>query len=139
MELISEPQVADVFKGYAPDIRQKLQHLRQAIIDTASETEGLNKLTETLKWGEPSYVTKRGSTIRIDWKRSTPEYYAMYFICTTTLVETFRMVYGDLFQYQGKRAILFRLDDEVPMTELKHCISLALTYQQIKHLPMLGV
>ncbi|TRX60474.1 DUF1801 domain-containing protein [Fulvivirga sp. M361] len=139
MELISEPQVADVFKGYAPDIRQKIQHLRQVIIDTASETEGLKKLTETLKWGEPSYVTKRGSPIRIDWKRSNPQYYAMYFICTTTLVETFRMVYGDLFQYQGNRAILFHLDDKIPVTELKHCISLALTYRQIKHLPMLGV
>ena len=39
-------------------MRKKLLHLRQIILDTASETEGVNELEETLKWGEPSYLTE---------------------------------------------------------------------------------
>ena len=38
--------------------------LRQIVLDTASETEGVDALEETLKWGEPSYLTRDGSTIR---------------------------------------------------------------------------
>jgi hypothetical protein len=34
----------------------------------------------------------------------------------------------DKFRYEGNRAILFRVDDKVPVRELSHCISMALTY-----------
>ena len=36
------------------------------------------------------------------------------------------------------RAIVFGETDEFPVDELKHCISLALTYHRVKHLPLLG-
>jgi hypothetical protein len=39
---------------------------------------------------------------------------------------------------QRNRAIVFNVTDEIPVSELKHCVSLALTYHRIKHLPMLG-
>jgi hypothetical protein len=42
--------------------------LRMHILDAASETEGVGELEETLKWGQPSYLTKKpksGRTIRI--------------------------------------------------------------------------
>ena len=48
---------------------------------------------ETLKWGEPSYLVKNGSTIRIDWKSKTPDQYAMYFKCTSKLVPVFRSLF----------------------------------------------
>ncbi len=132
------PEAVQKIEGYAPSIADKLQYLRQLIIDTADELE-LDRLDETLKWGEPSYKTKSGSTIRIDWKEATPDQYAMYFICTTGLVGNFQLIYGDVFKYEGNRAIIFGLDDKVPEKELKHCIELALTYHKVKNLPMLGV
>ncbi len=109
------------------------------IFETASENETVNKLEETLSWGEPSYKTKTGSTVRMDWKKSQPDQYAMYFTCTTSLVDTFRKLYGDKLQFDGTRAIVFDLLKDIPELELKHCISLALTYHNVKHLPMLGV
>ena len=139
LELIKNPAVEEVFEKYPKQIRPKLMHLRQLILDTASETEGIDTLEETLKWGEPSYLAKKGSTIRIDYKKAKPEQYAMYFKCTSQLVNTFKMAYGNTFSFEGKRAIVFKLNDEVPSAELKHCISLALTYHRIKHLPMLGL
>ncbi len=139
MELVKNPKVEEIFNSCPTVIQQKLKYLRQLIIDTASETEGLETLEETLKWGEPSFVTKHGSTVRINWKKPSPDQYAMYFTCTSGLVDTFRMVYGDRFVYEGNRAIVFDVTDEIPVQELKHCVSLALTYHKVKHLPMLGV
>jgi len=139
MDLIKNPKVDEVFDNYPKAIRPKLLQLRALVLDTASETDGINQLEETLKWGEPSYLAKKGSTIRMDWKKKTPNQYAMYFKCTSKLVGTFKMIYGDKFTFEGDRAIVFDLEDEIPVSELKHCISLALTYHRIKHLPMLGV
>ncbi|QQX78192.1 DUF1801 domain-containing protein [Aequorivita iocasae] len=112
--------------------------LRQMVLKTASEIDGLQKLEETLKWGEPSYLTKNGSTVRMDWKEKNPEQIAVYFKCTSNLVPTFRAIYKDKFNFEGNRAIVFKLKDKIPVTELKHCIALALTYHKVKHLPLLG-
>ena len=139
MDLIKNPKVDEVFDNYPKSIRPKLLRLRTLVLETARETEGIDQLEETLKWGEPSYLAKKGSTIRMDWKKKAPNQYAMYFKCTSKLIDTFKMIYGKTFKYESSRAIVFSLDDEIPIEELKHCISLALTYHRIKHLPMLGV
>jgi hypothetical protein len=72
--------------------------------------------------------TKSGSTVRIDWKEANEDQYAMYFKCTTNLVETFREKYPTEFRYGGNRSIFFNEDDEIPVKELCDCIALALTY-----------
>ena len=138
MSEIENPDVARVFDGYPEPMRKKMLRLRQLVLDTAAETEGVNTLEETLKWGEPSYLSKGGSTLRIDWKDRVSEQYAMYFNCNSSLVDTFKAIYGDVFTFEGNRAIVFGENDELPMEELKHCISLALTYHRVKHLPLLG-
>lgn len=115
MNLVKDIEVEEIFNNYPKSIRQKLMHMRQLIVDVASETEGLNKLEETLRWGEPSYLTKGGSTIRIAWKKSTPDQFAICFICTTSLVDTFKLVYGDKFKFENNRAIVFSVTDEIPV------------------------
>lgn len=137
LKIKRNPKVAEVFDKYPEGYQEKLNTLRQLIIETAEEI-GLSDLEETLKWGEPSYLAKKGSTIRIDWKKKKPEQYAIYFKCTSKLVETFRTVYGETFNYENNRALLFTLEDKVPEKELKHCISMALQYHKVKHLPLLG-
>ena len=139
MDKIKDPEVMAKFNSYPKPMRKKLMLLRQLVLDTASEIEGVNTLEETLKWGEPSYLTKSGSTIRMDWKKSKPDQYAMYFHCKTKLVDTFKEIYRDKFKFEGNRAIVFDESDEIPINELKHCISLSLTYHHRKHLPMLGI
>lgn len=139
MNITTDPRVHPKFDNYPKNMQAKMNYLRDLIIETAQETEGLDKLEETLKWGEPSYLTKHGSTVRIDWKSKKPEQYAVYFKCTSKLVNTFKEVYDDTFNYETTRAIVFKLDDDIPTKELKHCISLALTYHKVKHLPRLGV
>lgn len=138
LKIKQNPEVESKFQSYPPEVRAKLRHLRSLIIETADENDSIQMIEETLKWGEPSYLTKKGSTLRIDWKPKTPNQYAMYFKCTSKLVPTFKEVYGDLFVYENNRAILFGLDDAIPEKELKDCIEMALTYHSIKQLPLLG-
>ena len=138
MKITTNPKVETKFNDYPEAIREKLTNLRRIILETAKEIDSINELEETLKWGEPSYLVKKGSTIRIDWKKKNPDQYAVYFKCTSKLVLTFKEVYGNIFQYENNRAILFKIDELISEKELKHCISLALTYHKVKHLPLLG-
>lgn len=137
--LLKNPKVDTIFNAYPEHIKPKIEALRKLILEVANELESVQKIEETLKWGEPSYIAKKGSTIRIDWKEKTPEQYAMYFKCTSKLVTTFKEVYGSTFKYEGNRAIVFNLEDVVPNKELKRCIKAALLYHTIKQLPTLGI
>lgn len=139
MDKFDNPDVVEVFNSYPKHIHQKMMFLRQLVLDTASECEGVGAIEETLKWGEPSYLTKSGSTIRMNWKNSTPNQYALYFHCKTKLIDTFKELYGDKLKFEGNRAIVFNHNDDIPIDEVKHCIFLSLTYHSRKHLPMLGV
>jgi Domain of unknown function (DU1801) len=105
--------------------------LRRLIFDTAKTTKGVGALQETLKWGQPSYLTtetKSGSTIRIDRVKSAANQYAVYFHCQTDLVETFRELYPTQLRYGGNRSILLNAAEDIPEPELRHCVALALTY-----------
>lgn len=123
---------------YPDHIRAEILLLRQLILDAAIETEGVGTLQETLKWGQPSYIAKGGSTVRIGWSASKPNEFAMFFHCATKLVDTFKELYPEQFNYEGNRAIVFEKETAIAVEELKHCISLALTYHKVKHLPLLG-
>lgn len=138
MQLVSNPKVQEVFNTYPKEVKPQLLYLRELVLEVAKEVNGLEKLEETLKWGEPSYLTKHGSTLRMDWKPKRPHQYAMYFQCASRLVSTFKTIYKNEFKFEGNRAILFELDNKIPEAELKHCILLALTYHKRKHLPLLG-
>ena len=139
LEIIQNPLVKEKFAAYPNHIRPKMENLRSLILKTAAELEDVSKIEETLKWSEPSYITKKGSTLRIDWKEKSPEQFAMYFKCTSRLGETFKVVFKDVFEWEGKRAIIFQIDDEVPVEPLKQCIKAALTYHSVKQLPTLGI
>lgn len=127
-------EVAAAFSDYPEPIRGELLVLRDLIFATASETDGVGAITETLKWGEPAYLTKEtrsGSTIRLapTNAKSTHDY-AMFFICSTNLVSDFRAQFGDTFAYEGERAVLFSVGDSIPINELRECVRMALTYHQ---------
>ncbi len=132
---INNAAVAAVFDGYPEKMKQQLLTIRELILNTAAEIEEVGKLEETLKWGEPSYLTsqtKSGSTIRIHSRKVEPGTYGVFFNCQTTLVETFRQSYADLFDFEGNRAIVFHEDDDIPIDALRHCVAQALTYHSDK-------
>jgi hypothetical protein len=127
----SDPTLTAVFASYPKPVKAKLLALRRLIFETAKATKGVGALHETLKWGQPSYLTaetKSGSTIRIDQVKSADDQYAVYFHCQTDLVATFRELYPTEFRYGGNRSILLNTADKIAEPALRHCVALALTY-----------
>lgn len=137
--ITSDERIEAKFLSYPAHIRTKLFELRTLIIEAAQESEAVKEIEETLKWGEPSYLCKTGSTIRINQVKNTTDRYAVYFQCTSKLVPTFKSVFGDTFQYDKNRAILFHTEDELPKEALKHCFKTALQYHKLKNLALLGL
>jgi hypothetical protein len=121
---------AALFDAYPAPVKARLLALRRLIFETAKATKGVGALEETLKWGQPSYLTPEtgsGSTVRIDQVKPAADRVAVYFHCQTNLVETFRELYPEL-SYSGNRAILLDVAGKLPEPALRHCVALALTY-----------
>lgn len=124
------------FESYPSEAQAALMDLRMMIYEVA-KAENL-PIEECLRWNQPSYLTKTGSTMRIDWSSNSPKQYRMFFNCNSRLVETFKEIYGDLFTYEGKRAVVFNVGANIPVPEFESCICMALNYHKLKHLPLLG-
>lgn len=119
--------VAAAFAAFPPEAREKLETARDAIFATAEAT-GTGPLTETLKWGEPAYLTeqtKAGTTIRLGLVGGEP---AVLVHCQTTLIDSFRSDFPDAFPYYGNRALL--LTGDYDPEALAHCLARALTYKR---------
>ncbi len=139
LKITTNPEFEKKLKSYPDFVRDKMKDLRELVIETAEEVPEITDLEETLKWGEPSFLTKTGSTLRMDWKKKTPNQYQMYFKCTSRLVETFKLMFGELFEYEHNRAIIFQLDQEISKEELKKCIKATLMYHKVKNDLTLGI
>jgi hypothetical protein len=116
---------------FAPPARKKLEELHALVMDTAKHLDGVGKVSEELRWGQPSFLTQEtgsGSTIRMDGLRDDPKRVALYFHCQSGLVPQFRELYANTFRFEKDRAILLPVDKPLPRAELAHCISLALTH-----------
>lgn len=135
MTPFSDTRVQAVFDNYPDMARPHMLALRRFVFETAAQLPDVGALEETLKWGEPAYLTpvsRGGSTIRMDWKPRSPDVCALYFNCQTTLVETFRSLFPETFSYEGNRAVLMPLSAPLPEDAVKICISVALTYHKTK-------
>jgi hypothetical protein len=135
MKPFSDLAVEAHFTSYPTLVRQKMLALRALVFETAARTKGVGELQETLKWGEPAYVTaesKSGSTLRIDWKSKYPDRYAMYFNCQTGLVESYRSMFPNDFTFEKNRALVFKLSEPIPIDSLSFCIEASLTYHSRK-------
>lgn len=123
--------ISQALERYPGPVRQRLLEIRDLIFTTAAETTGVGPLTETLKWGEPAYLTeasRSGSTIRLGMVRSAPDKCAILFNCKTSLIDSFRTHFADDFAFDGNRALLLPATAPLPAEPLALCIRAALTY-----------
>ena len=123
--------VAQVFTDWPAPVRRKALAVRELIFETAAGLSSVGELEETLKWGEPAYLTphsKSGSTIRLAWKKSEPAQFGIYFHCQTNLVDTFRTLFPNELRFDGNRALLFDEGQKLPKDVIRLCIGQALTY-----------
>jgi hypothetical protein len=127
--------VAVAFDAFPTPARERLAELRALIFETAATTPGVGPLTETLKWGEPAYLTeasRSGSTIRLGVTRSDPPRCAVHLNCKTTLVEEYRAAFSDVLDFEGNRAVLLDPAKALPRKALAQAVAMALTYHRRK-------
>ncbi len=130
-------EVKEKIDSYPEDIKLLILQLRKIVFSVAEDLN-LGKIDEALKWGEPSYQVKSGSPVRMDWKPKNPNRYFLFFHCQTKLVDTFRELYPEILELDGNRAIVLGVNKAMPQKVIRHCIELAMTYKNIRHLPLLG-
>ncbi len=124
-----DPAVEAAFAAFPAPVRGSLLSLRGLIFSTAAEHPKVGRLQETLKWGQPAYLTpetRSGSTIRLGVPKDGG--FALYAHCQTTLISDFRSLFPDDFAFDGNRAVLFKDGDPLPAAPLRLLIASALTY-----------
>ncbi len=124
--------VAAAFAAFPEGAGARLSEIRELIFDVA-QAEKVGPLTETLKWGQPSYLTeatKSGTTIRLG--QADDDRVALYVHCQTTLVDQYRERYADALSFDGNRAVLIPIKGPLPADALAGAITLALTYHRAK-------
>ncbi len=125
--------VEAVFDAFEPEVREGLLSLRAVILEEAVALPEIGQLQETLKWGQPSYLTpdtKAGSTIRLGVPKQGG--YALYAHCQTTILSDFQAIFGEDFSFEGNRAVIFRAGEEPDTEKLRLLVRSALTYHLAK-------
>jgi hypothetical protein len=124
--------VAAAFAAFPSGARARLLEVRDLILETAAAIDA-GPLTETLKWGEPAYLTEAtgsGTTVRLGGSRSQERQCAVLFNCRTTLADDFRERFPGVFAYEKNRAILLDAREPLPKAPLSTCLGMALTYHR---------
>ena len=123
-------QVLQTFQQVPSTHRKTLLDVRELIFEVAQDDPRIGVIEETLRWGEPAYVTsqnKTGSTMRLGIEKGSGMP-ALFFNCKTTLVEEFRQQFGGALRYAKNRAVILDNEDGQDTAALKICIAAALKY-----------
>ncbi|MEM6657641.1 MAG: DUF1801 domain-containing protein [Pseudomonadota bacterium] len=123
---IDNAAVAAAVTALPPDTRAGVLALRALILGTASGLPDAQPLQEALRWGQPSYLAPKGSTIRVGGHKSAR--FALFVHCRTRLLTDFALTFPDADRTDGNRAVLF--DDISQIDQMRHgwLIARALTY-----------
>ena len=115
---------------YTVELKDKFLYLKSLIYEQAALNPKIGEIEESLKWGQLSYVSKNrsGTPIRLGIERKMPGYFGLYVNCSTTVINDAKHIYGDKFQYDGNRGLMFKSDDQLPEKEIRHIIDIILCH-----------
>jgi len=102
--------VAAAFDKMPPECRQVLLGLREQIFEIASGDLEIGTILETLKWGEPAYLTeipRTGATLRLGASKKNPGYCGLYFNCQSSLAEEIAALVAGTALLEGTRGVVF--------------------------------
>ncbi|MBU2994530.1 DUF1801 domain-containing protein [Octadecabacter sp. 1_MG-2023] len=109
--------------------RSGLLAIRGLIFEQAGALP-VGRITESLKWGQPSYATpdtKAGTPIRLGATKSGD--LAVFTHCQTTVMSDFRALAPPEMKFDGNRAVHLSPDMPIPLAEITPLIRAALTYR----------
>ncbi|WP_299470451.1 DUF1801 domain-containing protein [uncultured Roseibium sp.] len=113
-------------------VKDRLLQLRRLILEVAEHNDAIGEVEETLKWGQPSFLTvkpKTGTTVRIDRDTSGEGDVVLFVHCQTSLVSHWRALFPDV-SFGGNRSVHFKSEDPLPEDEIRQMITMAFTYHR---------
>ena len=121
-------EVQAVFDAAPTQAREAMLRLRALIFEVAAGLPEIGVLHETLRWGQPAYVTSKraGASLRIAVPKTGGA--ALYTHCQTSLIADFTAAFPGMDQVEGSRAIHF--EDATQIDPVRHAmlITSVLTY-----------
>ena len=126
---ITDAKVGTVFDEMPDDARETAMVLRGLIFNEAARDPQIGALTETLKWGQPAYLTaasKSGTSLRIGIPKSGG--CAIYAHCATNVIRSFADAFPGLDKTEGNRAVHFSNAQAIHPDRIRFLIRHALTY-----------
>ncbi|OWU85663.1 hypothetical protein ATO6_01665 [Oceanicola sp. 22II-s10i] len=127
-ESFDRTDVAAYFQNAPEPARTGLMTLRRLILSVASETPGVGRLDEALRWNQLAYLTpdtKSGSTLRLG---VTPGGFALYAHCRTSIIPDFAAAFPGLDRIEGTRGVHFQTAADIDPPRHAQLIRHALTY-----------
>ncbi len=121
------PDVKAVFDSFHQPARTGLLHLRRLIFDCAERDKEITPITEALRWGQPAYLCKTGSCLRLGIPKTGG--FAIYVHCQTSLIRDFTQLFPNDFTIEGNRAIHFQTLSDIKDDKLGFLITSALRYR----------
>ncbi len=121
---MSRAAVEAAFDAFDTPARNGLVRLRALILDVAAALDA--PLSEELRWGQPAYLTPKGSTLRLGVPKTGG--FAIFAHCQTDIIATFASVAPARYRFDGKRGVLFAEESEIVEAELEPLVRHALTY-----------
>ncbi|MCC1491099.1 DUF1801 domain-containing protein [Cognatishimia sp. F0-27] len=121
--------VQNAFDAFPAHSRAPLQALRAMIFETAADMPEIGPVEETLKWGQPAYITPKtraATTLRLGVPKTAD--YALFVPCQSRVILDAQALFGDLFRYEGTRGILFDVGQDPDPNALRQVIRSALRY-----------
>ncbi|MEM8750618.1 MAG: DUF1801 domain-containing protein [Pseudomonadota bacterium] len=126
--------ISEAINRWDTETRTHFKEVRKRIFAVADQHAQIGSIEETLKWGEPSYLTvrpKSGSTLRVSTNREDGRL-TLFVNCQTDLIDQIKTRYPDAFDYHGKRSVVFKSTSGSDADALDHVIALVLTYHSRK-------
>ena len=122
------PDVKHVISRYPTAARAGVMALRKLIYDVASEHPQTSPLIETLRWGQPAYLTasRAGSTLRLGLHKDAQ--FALFAHCQTSIIRTYAETFPGWDRFDGNRAVLFDDVSQIEPERLAHLVRHGLTY-----------
>ena len=125
----TDDKVKAAYAAFPPDALAMCMTLRDLIFSVARDNPEVGEIEETLKWGQPSYLTsqtKAGSTLRIGMAKQGGA--ALFAHCATDIISTYASTFPGTDLIEGNRAVIFTSPDSIVPERLRLLIYHGLTY-----------
>lgn len=112
-----------------PDARARagLLALRDLILETAKTLPDIGPVEEALRWGQPSYISREGTPLRLGVPKSAR--FGLFVHCQSRVIPNYLERYPAWDRIEGTRAVLFDRPDQIEPLRHGWLIRHALTYK----------